>query len=100
MCEPGDYSVESKERPIFRELTADDDNPEVTEIESLCMTCGNNVSNGLLRGQDFKQGKASKTSPHQLYPQRKTAARVVLETCLPSTLNGVLKEGSSLWCVH
>ena len=46
MCEPGDYSVESKERPIFRELTADDDNPEVTEIESLCMTCGNNVSNG------------------------------------------------------
>ena len=47
MCEPGDYSVESKERPIFRELTADDDNPEVTEIESLCMTCGNNVSNGL-----------------------------------------------------
>jgi hypothetical protein len=28
--------------PIFRDLTAD--GPETTEIESLCMNCGENVS--------------------------------------------------------
>lgn len=26
-------------KPIFRELNADDENPEITEIESLCMNC-------------------------------------------------------------
>jgi hypothetical protein len=30
--------------PIFRNLTADDPEPETTEIESLCMNCGENVS--------------------------------------------------------
>jgi hypothetical protein len=29
--------------PIFRDLTADDQEPETTEIESLCMNCGENV---------------------------------------------------------
>jgi zinc finger protein len=30
--------------PIFRILTADDPEPEATEIESLCMNCGENVN--------------------------------------------------------
>jgi len=30
--------------PLFRDLTADDPEPETTEIESLCMNCGENVS--------------------------------------------------------
>jgi hypothetical protein len=29
--------------PIFRDLTSDDSEPEITEIESLCMNCGENV---------------------------------------------------------
>jgi hypothetical protein len=29
--------------PIFRDLTADDPERETTEIESLCMNCGENV---------------------------------------------------------
>ena len=29
--------------PLFRNLTADDPDPETTEIESLCMNCGENV---------------------------------------------------------
>lgn len=29
--------------PIFRNLTADDPEPETTEIESLCVNCGENV---------------------------------------------------------
>jgi hypothetical protein len=29
--------------PVFRDLTADDPEPETTEIESLCMNCGENV---------------------------------------------------------
>jgi hypothetical protein len=29
--------------PIFRDLTADDPEPEITEIESLCMNCSENV---------------------------------------------------------
>jgi hypothetical protein len=28
---------------VFRDLTADDPEPEITEIESLCMNCGKNV---------------------------------------------------------
>lgn len=31
-------------RSIFRELTADDPEPETTVIESLCINCGENVS--------------------------------------------------------
>lgn len=30
-------------KPIFRNLTADDPEPETTEIESLCVNCGKNV---------------------------------------------------------
>lgn len=32
-----------KSKPIFRNLTADDPEPETTEIESLCVNCGKNV---------------------------------------------------------
>lgn len=31
-------------KPIFRSLTADDPEPETTEIESLCVNCGQNVT--------------------------------------------------------
>lgn len=34
-----------KAKPIFRELSANDLEPEITEIESLCMECGKNVHN-------------------------------------------------------
>jgi hypothetical protein len=30
--------------PVFSNLTADDAEPEITEIESLCMDCGENVN--------------------------------------------------------
>jgi hypothetical protein len=30
--------------PIFRNLTVDDPEPEITETESLCMDCGENVN--------------------------------------------------------
>jgi zinc finger protein len=33
-----------KSKAIFREIDADDPDPESTEIESLCMNCGENVS--------------------------------------------------------
>lgn len=36
-------SQKSSVKPIFRELNADDPEPETTEIESLCMNCGENV---------------------------------------------------------
>lgn len=35
--------TEEKTKPIFRDLTADDPEPETTEIESLCMNCEKNV---------------------------------------------------------
>lgn len=35
-------------KPVFRELDADDPEPETTEIESLCMNCGENVSSSNL----------------------------------------------------
>jgi hypothetical protein len=31
-------------KPLFRGLTADDEDLETTQIESLCMNCGENVS--------------------------------------------------------
>ncbi|XP_066993713.2 zinc finger protein ZPR1 [Anabrus simplex] len=37
---------EDKKQPLFRDLNADDPDPETTEIESLCMNCG---ENGLTR---------------------------------------------------
>lgn len=30
-------------KPLFRNLMADDPEPEATEIESLCVNCGKNV---------------------------------------------------------
>lgn len=35
--------IQEKTKPIFRNLTADDPEPETTEIESLCLNCGQNV---------------------------------------------------------
>lgn len=32
------------EQPLFRTLNADEEDPEVTEIESLCIKCFSNVS--------------------------------------------------------
>lgn len=32
------------EKPIFRDLTGEDPDPEATQIESLCMNCEQNVS--------------------------------------------------------
>ncbi|XP_029046371.1 zinc finger protein ZPR1 [Osmia bicornis bicornis] len=37
-----------KSKPIFRNLTADDPEPEMTEIESLCVNCGKNGITRLL----------------------------------------------------
>lgn len=36
-------STEAKAKPIFRDLSAEDPEPETTEIESLCMNCEKNV---------------------------------------------------------
>lgn len=33
----------ANQKPLFRALTAEDPEPEVTEIESLCMNCYKNV---------------------------------------------------------
>lgn len=40
--------VEEKLKPIFRDLTADDPEPETSEIESLCVNCGQNGITRLL----------------------------------------------------
>ena len=46
-CFNATFTMESKTAggslPIFRDLTADDPEPEITEIESLCMNCSENV---------------------------------------------------------
>jgi len=34
---------ESAKKPIFRDLQADDPDPETTEITSLCFNCGEDV---------------------------------------------------------
>lgn len=39
MCDDAD-----KPKPLFKNLNADDPDPETTEIESLCLNCGENVS--------------------------------------------------------
>lgn len=42
----GERQVENdKGKPIFCELSANELEPEITEIESLCVECGKNVSN-------------------------------------------------------
>ena len=33
----------NNKKPIFRDLNAEDPDPETTVIESLCMNCGENV---------------------------------------------------------
>lgn len=33
-------------KPLFRDLDAEDVDPETSEIESLCLNCGENVSIG------------------------------------------------------
>lgn len=35
---------EPSDKPLFRQIEPDDDSPEITEIESLCMNCHENVS--------------------------------------------------------
>ncbi|XP_017768531.1 PREDICTED: zinc finger protein ZPR1 [Nicrophorus vespilloides] len=42
------YTTEEKKRPIFRDLNADDPDPEATIIESLCMNCHADGSTRLL----------------------------------------------------
>jgi hypothetical protein len=39
-----DMKTVANPSPIFRSLTGDDPEPETTEIESLCMNCGENVN--------------------------------------------------------
>lgn len=36
--------TETSKKPLFRDIDADDPDPETTEIESLCLNCGENVS--------------------------------------------------------
>lgn len=36
--------IDNSSKPIFRNLAADDPDPETTEIDSLCLNCGENVS--------------------------------------------------------
>lgn len=40
--------AQETEKPIFRDLTADEPEPEISEIESLCMNCGDNGITRLL----------------------------------------------------
>ena len=44
MSEAGDHNKNDQNKPLFRDLTADELDPEATVIESLCMNCGKNVS--------------------------------------------------------
>lgn len=46
MAEEEQQDVENTKnhKPIFRELTAEDPEPETTVIDSLCMNCGETVS--------------------------------------------------------
>ena len=41
-------SGSNEQQPIFRDLTAEEENPEATEIESMCMACEKNVSGRLV----------------------------------------------------
>ena len=36
-------SSDTMDKPLFRDIQADDDDPEITEIESLCMRCESQV---------------------------------------------------------
>lgn len=48
MTESGDHNKKDPNKPLFRDLTADEPNPETTVIESLCMNCQQNVSTKLI----------------------------------------------------
>ncbi|XP_043250401.1 zinc finger protein ZPR1 [Colletes gigas] len=48
MAENQEHVSEETAKPIFRNLTADDPEPEATEIESLCVNCGKNGITRLL----------------------------------------------------
>lgn len=48
MAEDRNQTTEEKTKPIFRNLTADDPEPETTEIESLCINCEKNGVTRLL----------------------------------------------------
>ena len=37
-------STEAINKPVFRDLQADDADPEITEISSLCFNCGEDVN--------------------------------------------------------
>jgi len=44
MATAGRLMENEKNKPIFCELSVNDLEPEITEIESLCVECGKNVS--------------------------------------------------------
>ncbi|XP_011882818.1 PREDICTED: zinc finger protein ZPR1 [Vollenhovia emeryi] len=48
MAAAGGRTEDERSKPIFRELSAGDPEPEITEIESLCMECGKNGVTRLL----------------------------------------------------
>ncbi|XP_015610065.1 zinc finger protein ZPR1 [Cephus cinctus] len=48
MAEEERQAKDDKLKPIFRDLTAEDPEPETTQIESLCMNCGENGITRLL----------------------------------------------------
>ena len=41
-------STEVINKPVFRDLQADDADPEITEISSLCFNCGEDVNLSIL----------------------------------------------------
>ncbi len=41
-------STEAINKPVFRDLQADDADPEITEISSLCFNCGEDVNFGII----------------------------------------------------
>jgi hypothetical protein len=41
-------STEATNKPVFRDLQADDADPEITEISSLCFNCGEDVNFGII----------------------------------------------------
>lgn len=37
-------AMTTAEKPMFRDIDGGDEDPEVTEVESMCMSCHENVS--------------------------------------------------------
>ena len=44
-----------KTQPLFRDIAADDDDPEITEIESFCVNCEDQVRLKKKRKKDRKK---------------------------------------------